>query len=506
MTRSAPLLVVLCLQAVLLFSAISLLPVWSDELSTMHTEARPVAAIITRVEGDIHPPLYFILLHYWIKFPLAGNGIAAMRAFSAAWALLATLLLDLLWTRSWPPLPRWRALSLFALSPCLLLYGRMARSYSMQMALTMVALAMLQRWMSQRRSLPFAAASFVALLALLYTHYAPGLAVLGGFALAGWMCTGIVRAATFVVAVMIGYAPWALALLRALNRWVHDRGYSATYMISGTPFVEQVVRMGYALVSLTIGESFLAVSLVLVPVVALLAVAGARKSTLPRPFRMLLAIACAIGYLGVARWVSYPFVPARLLWLLPLLSLTAALGISQIERTAIRWGVTTAIVFSYATSYAMYFRQENFLNLGYVAPIPQIAAMLNREAQPHDLIVLDMYDTDFQAISGQLSGRTPVAAPYAGDVPDLRAPVHAAPTVWIVRNTRDISPGQAITRLQSEACAGRAKRDFYLDPYASWERTAMAMLQHRPAPAFFYQITVCGQAAERPLTLQAPSR
>jgi hypothetical protein len=503
-TRSTPLVVVFCLQAALLFSALSLLPVWSDELSTLHTEARPIGAIITRVEGDIHPPLYFILLHYWIKLPLPWTGIAAMRAFSAAWALLATLLLDLLLTRSWPPLPQWLALSLFALSPCLLLYGRMARSYSMQMALALVSFAMLRRWMSQPRSLPFAAASFGAVLALLYTHYVPGLAVLGGFALAGWMSTGIARAATFVLAVILGYAPWAVALLRALDRWVRDRGYSSTYLISGNPLVEHAIRIGYGLVSLTIGESFLAVSLALVPVILLLAVAGARASAFPRHFKALLAIAGVIGYLGVARWVSYPFVPARLLWLLPLLSLAVALGISRVRRMAVRWGVTAAILLSYATSYAMYFRQENFLNLGYVAPIPQIAATLNGNAQPQDLIILDIYDTDFQAISALLSNRSPVVAPYPGDFPGLSGPVHAAPTFWMVRNTRDISPGKAITRLQSEACAGRAERDIFLDPYASWERTAMSILQRRPAPAYFYQLTVCGQAAVHPL--QAPSR
>jgi len=505
-TRSAPLVAVLCLQAALLFSALGLLPVWSDELSTMHTVARPTGAIITRVEGDIHPPLYFLLLHYWIRLPLPGTSIAVMRAFSAAWALLATLLLDLLWTRSWPPLPRLLALALFALSPCLLLYGRMARSYSMQIALALVALAMLQRWMLRPRSLPFAAASFGALLALLYTHYVPGLAVLAGFALAGWMCTGIARAATFVLAVILGYTPWAVALLRALDRWVRDRGYSSTYMLSGNPIAEQAIRIGYGLVSLTIGESFLALSLVLVPVILLLAAAGARTSPFPRQFKALLAIAGVVGYLGVARWVSYPFVPARLLWLLPFLSLAVGLGILRVHRVAIRWGVIAAILLSYLTSYAMYFRQENFLNLGYVAPIQQIAAMLNRGAQPHDLIVLDMYDTDFQAISAQLSGRTPIAVPYPGDFPGLNGPIHAAPTIWLVRNTRDISPRKAITRLQSEACAGRAERDIFLDPYARWERTAMTIVQHRPAPAYFYQLTVCGQAAEHPLALPGSSR
>jgi len=126
------------------------------------------------------------------------------------------------------------------------------------------------------------------------------------------------------------------------------------------------------------------------------------------------------------------------------------------------------------------------------------------------VILLDVYDTDFQAISAQLSGRTPIVLSYAADDdPGLGGRLHVTPSVWIVRNTRDISPRKAMTRLQAEACAGRAEQDTFLDPYASWERTAMRIVGHRSAPACFYQLTVCGQAAQHPpgsAALPAPSR
>ena len=82
MTRSVPLAILLCLQACLLFAALDLLPVWTDELFTLQTVAHPVREIIPIVRQDIHPPLYFVLLHNWAKLPLPWTGVAALRAFS----------------------------------------------------------------------------------------------------------------------------------------------------------------------------------------------------------------------------------------------------------------------------------------------------------------------------------------------------------------------------------------------------------------------------------------
>ena len=494
MPRWLPLAVVLCLEACLLFPALNLLPVWTDELFTVMTVPHPVREIIPIVQRDIHPPLYFVLLHWWAMLPLPFTGVAALRAFSAVWALLATLLLDFFWTRSMKPTERCLALALFAFSPCLLLYGRMARSYSMQAALALLALAMLQRWMPNPLSLLRASAALLAVLLLLYTHYVPGLAVLAGFILIGWRNIGMARMSTFVCAVALGYAPWATTMIRALGRWGVASDYAATYNISGNAALEQIVKIGFGLVSVTIGESFLASSLVLVPIILLLALAGARTAEFSRYFPALLAIAAVVGYIGVARWASYPFIPARLLWLLPFLSLSVALGISHLQRMPLRWGVASLIFLSYASSIVMYFRRENFLNLGYAAPLREIAGQLNRDAQPRDLILMDAYNTDSQVLSAYLSGRTPNIVLFQENLPDARRRLSSAATIWIARNTRDISPGHTTTELQIEACTGRIEHDTLLEPYAPWQQEAMKIVGMHPALTHFYQLTECRPA------------
>jgi hypothetical protein len=412
------------------------------------------------------------------------------------WALLSTLLLDLFWTRSLPAFERWLSLSLFAFSPCLLLYSRMARSYSMQVALVLLSLGLLHRWMRQPRSLLLPAGAFFAVLGLLYTHYLPAVAILAGFAAIGWRSVGEARAGLFLLAIAGGYFRWLITLSEALRRWQEASGFSSSYTLTGNAFLEQLLKIGFGVVSLTIGESFLAPSLLLVPVILLLAILGARKGGFSGWFSAMLAVAGVVGYLGVSRWVSYPFIPARLLWLLPFLCLTVTWGISQLSRPALRRGLIAMVALSYLSSTFLYFRRENFLNLGYAAPLRQIAATLNADAQAGDVILVDSYNTDFQALAMYLSGHTRVIIIDKASASTAHHVIRSAANVWIVRNTRDISPGGLTSSLWSEACAGRAQRETLLEPYASWQEVAMRLAGFRPPPTHFYQLTECGPGAK----------
>jgi hypothetical protein len=481
----------LCLAACLLFSTLDLLPVWSDEAFTLKTIALPVRQIIPIVQHDIHPPLYYILLRQWNKLPLPWIGVAALRAFSALWALLAIILLDLFWTRSLTGLTHWLSLSLFALSPCLLLYGRMARSYSMQVALVLLSVGLFQRWMKRPRSWLLGCGASAAALALLYTHYVPGVAVIAGFVVVGWRILGPARIAAFSLAVGAGYLPWAISLWEALRRWGEAGSFASSYSLTGNLALEQFLKLSFGLISLTIGETFTVVSLLLVPVILLLAILGARTPEFSRGLTALLGIAACVAYLGVSRWVSFPFLPARLLWLLPFLCLAVGLGISHLPRPALRNGVLAAILISYVASDISYFCRENFLNLGYAAPLREIAATLNSQARRDDLILMDPYNTDSQALRLYLTAPAPVIVLDARGASDAHGRITTARTVWIVRNVRDISPGHTTTDIQDAACQGRSRRDTLLEPYAPWQRVALEVAGIHPAPRYFYQVAVC---------------
>ncbi len=53
--------------------------IWWDEGRNIFTASRPLAAIASAPELDIHPPLYFYLLHFWMA--LTGTGEFAVRFF-----------------------------------------------------------------------------------------------------------------------------------------------------------------------------------------------------------------------------------------------------------------------------------------------------------------------------------------------------------------------------------------------------------------------------------------
>src|SRR6516164_494934 len=67
--QSNPLVWALPLQAVLLLSVLDLLDPWGDEWFTVTTAPKPISQVVSTVAANVHPPLYFVLLHYWIQFP-----------------------------------------------------------------------------------------------------------------------------------------------------------------------------------------------------------------------------------------------------------------------------------------------------------------------------------------------------------------------------------------------------------------------------------------------------
>src|SRR5579862_2793754 len=115
------LLLCLTAQAALMTHRLDLLPMWGDELFTVRAAQMPIGAMLDMVRGDVHPPLYFLLAHYWVRLA-PGNVLIQLRLLSVLFALLATIALDRLWLKHAPPRLRAWCLSLWTVSACLLLY------------------------------------------------------------------------------------------------------------------------------------------------------------------------------------------------------------------------------------------------------------------------------------------------------------------------------------------------------------------------------------------------
>jgi len=118
---------------------------WFDEGLSVNFSARPLADLLdTLIHQDIHPPLYYLLLHFWM--PLAGNSALAVRLPSAfAAVLLVPLSLAIVretWGAGNDRTTHWAiagtaAAALIGASPFIAFYAQETRMYSMVAALTL---------------------------------------------------------------------------------------------------------------------------------------------------------------------------------------------------------------------------------------------------------------------------------------------------------------------------------------------------------------------------------
>src|SRR5215470_14592353 len=110
-----PLAFLLPLQALIGFFHLGLLSPWMDEAGTLMAMRRSLAGVLEFAAQDVHPPLYYLLLHWWLAIPLGLRWEVQGRALSVIFALLATVALDRLWARFLPDRLRWWLLLLWVL-------------------------------------------------------------------------------------------------------------------------------------------------------------------------------------------------------------------------------------------------------------------------------------------------------------------------------------------------------------------------------------------------------
>jgi 4-amino-4-deoxy-L-arabinose transferase-like glycosyltransferase len=107
---------------------------WLDEYHTWLVSGMALSELWTFVLGDVHPPVYFLLMNGWRR--LFGDDAMALRlpsllAYIASIIVFASLLQR---SRS-TPLARASATCLFAFAPALVVYGAEARMYAISVLL-----------------------------------------------------------------------------------------------------------------------------------------------------------------------------------------------------------------------------------------------------------------------------------------------------------------------------------------------------------------------------------
>ena len=148
------------------FAATSLL--WLDEALSVNIAKLPLSQIPTALRRDGAPPLYYVLLHFWIS--LFGGSDVAVRSLSGACSLVALIGLFFLVRRIWGSEAAFIATGIFAASAFATYYATEARMYALVMLLV-VGLGWTVALLAERATIWRAAGLWAVATALLYTHY-----------------------------------------------------------------------------------------------------------------------------------------------------------------------------------------------------------------------------------------------------------------------------------------------------------------------------------------------
>lgn len=491
----------LLLQASLLFYRLDLLDAWGDEIFTLRVIDLPWGAIPGILHRDIHPPLYYALAKVWVQLGWAGDLVVQVRALSAVFCLISTILIYFLWLKRTAFSTRVWFLALWTLSPTLLMYSRMARSYSLQLAVSAVALAWAWKLIQRPKSLGAAFWHGFGCALLLWVHYLPGLAVTAGAGLvlaAGcfqgkdwfqqieWKRIRSLLFASLVTTVL--YSPW----LPTLAHTVFEGPRRKVYSLTQGYVQETAVRLIYWFTSFTYGEAFPAWAILLGllagPAVIWLLWLGwqNRFGWLP----LALTVAC-IGYAGASAWVTFSFVGARLLFLLPFYLLWLLRG----RRSSPKLGsiVCLVILTVSAGSLTSYFQKEGFLNHGYLVPFREIANHIRDRSQARKAIVLiDGYNTDAGPLLAELRGDIPCVE-IRGERREALAREEIRSdewtTLWFLRHSHDISPDRMISRLEQELASKYEGRRRFFVPLSAVDRRALSFLGREDTSGYHYQLT-----------------
>jgi mannosyltransferase len=225
-----PLLLVFALAAGLRFYRLDAQSFWNDEGNSARIAERTIPLILEGAAGDIHPPLYYLALHYWRA--LAGQSEFALRALSSVGGLGLVALIYVLGADAFGPWSGLAAALMAAINPFQVYYSQEARSYIWVAFLGAAAAYAALRWLENpHRGGGLAAAGYVlGATAGLYTHYLfpitlipINLIVLTLLLrrkalprLGGWLGLHL------IIAVL--YLPWAPTALHQLSGWPSSAG------------------------------------------------------------------------------------------------------------------------------------------------------------------------------------------------------------------------------------------------------------------------------------------
>ncbi len=407
---------------------------WLDEGISYWNQKQPDMIGWMAVK-DVHPPLYFALLHVWIG--LTGTSAVAMRLFSALAAMLsvaAVVPLARLLARNRSREEAWiipvMAALLLALSDSEISLAQDARMYSLRTLLALASVFFYMRW--SRRPGVVRAALWVGTLAALYhLNYVGAFmgAIQGLHALLFLRGRKRVGAIALLALSVTLFLPWFVVY--GWGQRNTDTGIDAALPSNWNTLVELGFKYFSQMWPLMIGLMLF----------GLVRYEDGRIKL--RPLKTTALLGLWIGFTVGATfiinfWLDF-LSPRRILLLSPALAILTARGLANFRNPARIFLVGVILIYATATVDDYYPK----------APWNKVADQLARYADENDLVLMEIYRDDFTMdyyIDQKLSTATPRESlrlwreDRASEYPDgLLSRIDQFPTVWLVHWSPDRS-------------------------------------------------------------------
>lgn len=197
---------------------------WYDEGTSITVAPRDLLTILANAAADIHPPLYYLLLHVWVG--ATGQSEYGARLPSAMVGTLLVAVLYRLGRDLLGPVGAGAAAVLAAGAPLPIWYSQEARMYALATTLAAVATLLLWRALTRGGVLLWGAYA-LAIGATLYSHYFAAAAPLAhGVAVVGWWLMAprarlgpLIAAGAAASLAGLAFLPWVARTLGQLTGW-----------------------------------------------------------------------------------------------------------------------------------------------------------------------------------------------------------------------------------------------------------------------------------------------
>jgi len=204
---------------------------WYDEAFSVLLAKIPLPQALAFTAQDVHPPLYYLILGWWIR--LFGEGEFVVRALSAMCGVATVPLVYAVGRRTLDATTSLFAALLAALSPLLIYYSRETRMYALLTSVSLLSSYLLLRITNMRAGaklrLLLWGAYLAASLVAAYVHYMSFLVLAAHavFFVVWWLAHGhprdLGKEAVGVGALWaVGYSLW---LPRLVDHYLHFTGY-----------------------------------------------------------------------------------------------------------------------------------------------------------------------------------------------------------------------------------------------------------------------------------------